>query len=54
MKKAQNIPVIITVSRETGRVIDAERAEVDGDNFRKACQELLKKSGKERGKEAEE
>ena len=52
MKKAQNIPVIITVSRNTGQVIEESRADMPAEDFRKICNELMK-SGKER-KEAEE
>lgn len=48
MKKAQNIPVIITVSRKTGQVIETKRAEVDRESFRRTCQELLKIGRKER------
>ena len=52
MKKIQNIPVAIMVSRETGQVIETSRAEVLAEDFKKICQELMK-SGEER-KEAEE
>lgn len=39
------IPVIVTVSRETGQVIDAQRAEADRESFRKMCQALIRKEG---------
>lgn len=52
MKTIQNIPVVITISRETGQVMKESRAEVPAEDFRRICSELMK-SGKER-KEAEE
>lgn len=45
------IPVIVTVSRETGQVIEAERATVEEKDFRKMCQVLI---GRGRGEEAEQ
>lgn len=45
------IPVAVTVSRETGQVIGAERATVEEKDFRKICQVLIGRGGE---KEAEQ
>ena len=37
----------ITVSRETGMVVDARRAEVPAEDFRRVCREMMKHGGKE-------
>ena len=42
MRTITRIPVAITVSRETGQVISAERAEVEEKDFRDICRELIK------------
>ena len=44
------IPVVVTVSRETGQVIGAERATVEEKDFQKMCQVLIGRGGE---KEAE-
>ena len=53
MKTIKSIPVAITVSRETGKVVEVQREEVKTEDFRKTCQELLKITARER-KEAGE
>jgi len=53
VKTIKRVPVAITVSRETGKIIEVQRAEVKPEDFRKTCQELLKITARER-KEAEE
>jgi len=45
------IPVVVTVSRETGQVIEAERATVVEKDFQKICQVLIGRGGE---KEAEQ
>ena len=47
----KQIPVVVTVSRKTGQVIDAQRAEADQESFRKICQALI---GRGVGKEERE
>ena len=44
----EKIPVTITVSRETGKVVEVECGNVTEETFRKVCQELMK-IGKEDG-----
>ena len=45
----ERIPVTITVSRETGQIVEVEAANVTEDTFRKVCQALMKsrKEGKD-------
>ena len=38
----ERIPVTITVSRETGQIVEVKAANVTEDTFRKVCQELMK------------
>ena len=45
----EGIPVTITVSRETGQIVEVECSNVTEETFRKMCQVLIKG-----GKEAEE
>lgn len=40
MKKFHSIPVLITVSRDSGKVEEVQRGTVAEDNFRKICQAL--------------
>ena len=40
MKKFHSIPVLITVSRDSGKVAEVQRGTVAEDNFRKICQAL--------------
>ena len=60
MKGIPNIPTTITVSRETGKVVEVQRAEVDRESFRETCQIIMKglRNGKkflqEYGKERKE
>lgn len=44
----ERIPVTITVSRETGQIVEVERGNVTKESFRKVCQALIK-GGKEDG-----
>ena len=55
MKTIQNIPVVITISRETGQVMKESRAEVPAEDFRRICSELMKggkrdRAGMEKGR----
>lgn len=45
------IPVVVTVSRETGQVIDVQRAEADRESFKKICQALTGRGGGKEGRE---
>ena len=47
--RTNRIPVAITVSRETGQVISAERAEVEEKDFMRICRELMKIHKEEKG-----
>ena len=42
MKKFHSIPVLITVSRDSGKVAEVQRGTVTEDNFRKICRELTR------------
>lgn len=45
-----NIPVIVTVSRETGQVINAEREQINEQEFKKICRALIRPGGGEEEK----
>ena len=44
----ERIPVTITVSRETGQIVEVEYGNVTEDTFRKVCQVLMKGGKEER------
>ena len=46
--KAYGIPTAITVSRETGKVVEVTREDLKAEDFRKICSELTKAARKER------
>lgn len=45
------IPVIVTVSRETGQIIQVERETVKRQDFQKICQALIGRDGGKEGRE---
>ena len=41
----ESIPVTITVSRETGQIVEVQRDKVKEEAFRKICQALTRREG---------
>lgn len=45
------IPVVVTVSRETGQIIQVERETVKKQDFQKICQAMIGRGGGKEGRE---